>query len=73
MVSADLASSGSYQCRAKTELEEVSLEHRVAVLARTHFRLSPQHTTVIQVILYLSHLSPHTCQLTTGRLSEPLL
>ena len=74
-MSADLASGGSYQCRAKTELDEVSLEHRLAVLARTHFRLSPQHTTIIQVIS-TSHFKPHTSHMlyvTTGGLGEPLL
>ena len=51
LVSSGLESGGLYQCRARTELEEVSVEHRLEVRARTHFRLSPQHTTVIQVIL----------------------
>ena len=51
MVTADQESGGSYHCRATTELEEeLSVEHRVDVRARTHFTLSPQHTTVIQVI-----------------------
>ena len=66
VLSADLESGGSYQCRATTELEEISVEHRLKVMARTHFRLSPSHTTVIQVMLsnYInlspltSHLSP---------------
>ena len=48
MLSADLESGGSYQCRATTELEQLSVEHRLEVRARTTFRLSPSHTTVIQ-------------------------
>ena len=48
VASSDLTSGGSYQCRVRTEMEELGLEHRVEVVERTVFTVSPRHQTGLQ-------------------------